>query len=248
MIGFDWLPPVAPLAGRAAIPTGAMIFSRESLGSISGPYLTTLVVALGLAWHRIFPIFAAVTLLTLLLALVLSASESAPEDRPASVAASFALLKEPPVALAVLGIFLYVGAEVGLNSWLATFLARSFGMDLASSATRLGPGLFFVRLLPPRSPVLNRVDALRFFRASSARLSVWTSCGRSAVSPAYPLGSVANIWPLFRPDHRGPADRSGALGLMCMAIFSARPGGTMGVAADRAVSAPPSLFRVRAVT
>ena len=57
-----------------------------------------------------------------------------------------------------------------MNSWLATFLGRSFGMDLASSATRLGPGLFFIALSAGRllgSLVLNFLDARRFFRLSA---------------------------------------------------------------------------------
>ena len=217
----------------------------KSLGSISGPYLTTLVVALGLPWYRIFPVFAAVTLVTLLLALLLSVRESAAEDRPASISASFALLKEPAVALAVLGIFLYVGAEVGLNSWLATFLSRSFGMDLASSATRLGPGLFFIALSVGRllgSVALNFLDARRFFRLSAlmglAGLGLLLMGERSLALTGIVLCGLgfANIWPLVfsltierRPEH------SGALsGLMCMAIFggAALPA-LMGLAADR---------------
>src|SRR5262249_12371487 len=140
---------------------------------ISGPYLTTLVIALGLAWHRIFPVFAAVTLVTLVLSsLLLPAGDAEADDssRQASIASSFALLREPAVALAVLGFSLYVGAEVGLNSWLATYLSRTFGMDLASSATRLGPGLFFIALSAGRllgSFVLNFLDARPFFRWSA---------------------------------------------------------------------------------
>ena len=218
----------------------------KSLGSISGPYLTTLVVAVGLAWYRIFPIFAAVTLATLVLALFLPASESAGEDRPASVSSSFALLKEPAVALAVLGIFLYVGAEVGLNSWLATFLARSFGMDLASSATRLGPGLFFIALSVGRllgSFVLNFLDARRFFRLSAllglSGLGLLFVGHRSAVLSGIVLCGLgfANIWPLvFALTIESRPERSGALsGLMCMAIFggAALPA-LMGAMADRA--------------
>ncbi len=218
----------------------------KSLGSISGPYLTTLVVAVGLAWHRIFPVFAAVTLVTLLLALILSVNESAgEEDRPASISASFALLKDPPVALAVLGIFLYVGAEVGLNSWLATLLARSFGMDLASSATRLGPGLFFIALSAGRllgSFVLNFLDARRFFRLSAllglAGLGLLFVGYRAAALSGIVLCGLgfANIWPLvFSLTIERRPERSGALsGLMCMAIFggAALPA-LMGVAADR---------------
>ena len=217
----------------------------KSLGSISGPYLTTLVVAAGLAWHRIFPVFAAVTLVTLLMSLFLSVSEKAGEERPASVAASFALLKEPAVALAVLGIFLYVGAEVGLNSWLATLLARSFGMDLATSATRLGPGLFFIALSAGRllgSLVLNFLDARRFFRLSAllglAGLGLLFAGSRSAALSGIVLCGLgfANIWPLvFSLTIERRPERSGALsGLMCMAIFggAALPA-LMGAAADR---------------
>ena len=218
----------------------------KSLGSISGPYLATLVVALGLAWFRIFPVFAAVTLLTLLLSLSLPASESAAEDRPASVAASFALLKEPAVALAVLGIFLYVGAEVGLNSWLATYLSRSFGMDLGSSATRLGPGLFFIALAAGRllgSLVLNYMDAQRFFRVSAllgiAGLALLLIGQRTAALAGIVLCGLgfANIWPLvFALTIERRPERSGALsGLMCMAIFGgALLPALMGFTADRA--------------
>ncbi len=217
----------------------------KSLGSISGPYLTTLVVAAGLAWHRIFPVFAAVTLVTLVTALFLSVGETQGEDRPASVAASFALLKEPAVALAVVGIFLYVGAEVGLNSWLATLLSRSFGMDLAASATRLGPGLFFIALSTGRllgSLVLSFLDPRRFFRLSAllglAGLGLLLAGHRTAALSGIVLCGLgfANIWPLvFSLTIERRPERSGALsGLMCMAIFggAALPA-LMGAAADR---------------
>jgi fucose permease len=178
----------------------------KSLGSISGPYLTALVVGLGLPWQRIFPVFAVVTLVSLLSALFVPAPAPEVRDRPASVAASFALLKEPAVALAVAGIFLYVGAEVGLNSWLATFLSRSFGMDLGSSATRLG---------------------LLLTGGRSAALSGIVLCGLGFAN-VWPL--VFSLTIERRPES------SGALsGLMCMAIFggAALPF-LMGLAADRA--------------
>ena len=218
----------------------------KSLGSISGPYLTALVVGLGLPWQRIFPVFAVVTLVSLLSALFVPAPAPEVRDRPASVAASFALLKEPAVALAVAGIFLYVGAEVGLNSWLATFLSRSFGMDLGSSATRLGPGLFFIALSAGRllgSVVLGFLDARRFFRVSAllglAGLGLLLTGGRSAALSGIVLCGLgfANVWPLvFSLTIERRPESSGALsGLMCMAIF----GGAalpilMGLAADRA--------------
>ena len=247
----------------------------KSLGSISGPYLTTTIIALGLAWHRIFPIFAAVTLLALLLAASLdvdprgagggpagAASPSAatplsgvapppgaapaPAAPPPSVASSFALLAEPSVALAVLGIFLYVGAEVGLNSWLATLLSRGFGLDLGSSATRLGPGLFFVALAAGRllgSAVLSFIGARRFFLVSAllglAGLALLFSGSRQLALAGIACCGLgfANIWPLlFSLTVESRPERSGALsGLMCMAIAGgAVMPALMGLLADRA--------------
>ena len=218
----------------------------KSLGSISGPYLATLIVALGLPWFRIFPVFAAVTLVALVAAFFLPAGGSSADQRPASISASFSLLKEPEVALAVLGIFLYVGAEVGLNSWLATYLSRSFGMDLGSSATRLGPGLFFIALSAGRllgSIVLNSIDPRRFFRLSAilglAGLGLLLSGQRGAALAGIVLCGLgfANIWPLvFALTIERRPERSGALsGLMCMAIFGgALLPALMGFTADRA--------------
>ncbi len=230
----------------------------KSLGSIAGPYLTTLVIALGFAWHRIFPLFAAVTLLTFLLVLGLRVGESGSggadekgdrneqDGKPASLASSFALLREPAVALAVVGIFLYVGAEVGLNSWLATYLARGFGMDLSASATRLGPGLFFIALAAGRllgSGVLNFIGARRFFVASvllglAGLVLVLLGTAPLAIAGIVCCGlGFANIWPLvFALTVESRPERSGALsGLMCMAIFGgAVMPALMGLLADLA--------------
>jgi fucose permease len=217
----------------------------KSLGSIAGPYLTTLLVGLGLAWYRIFPLSAAVTFAALLAALFLPAAARSVEDRPASVASSFALLKDPAVALAVAGIFLYVGAEVGLNSWLATFLARRFGMDLGA-ATRWGPGLFFIALAAGRllgSVVLDFLDARRFFRVSTLvglwGLSLLLAGGRDAALAGVILCGLgfANIWPLVfaLTIERRPASSGALSGLMCMAIFGgAVLPAVMGLVADRA--------------
>jgi MFS transporter, FHS family, L-fucose permease len=219
----------------------------KSLGSISGPYLTTLVIGAGFAWYRIFPVFAAATLLTLLLMLALRAAPGAAPagdradrgdrgaggadggTRPAGIASSFALLAEPAVALAVGGIFLYVGAEVGLNSWLATLLAGSFGMQLSSTATSLGPGMFFIALAVGRlagSAVLSFMGARRFLLVTVLLGLAGLVLILSAVQGLAILGiaccglGFANVWPLlFALTVESRPERSGALsGLMCMAI------------------------------
>src|SRR5258708_27334847 len=104
----------------------------KSLGSISGPYLTTSIIALGFAWHRIFPVFAAVTLVTLVLTVGLEGGtrgagggptgggSPAGDGPPPSVAGSFALLAHPSAALAAPGLFPYPRAQVGLHPSLPT--------------------------------------------------------------------------------------------------------------------------------
>jgi MFS transporter, FHS family, L-fucose permease len=200
----------------------------KSLGSISGPYATTLLIALGFSWTRIFPVFAAATLVALLAVLGLKVTETRSEE-PASVKSSFALLSDGWVAALVAGVFLYVGAEVGLNSWLATHLSQTFGMDLASDATRLGPGLFFISLAAGRllgSFVLGFTTARRFLfvsvaiaLAGLAALLLGTRAVAVAGVAATGLG-FANIWPLvFSIAVERRPERAGELsGLMCMAI------------------------------
>lgn len=215
----------------------------KSLGSISGPWATTALIGLGLAWTAVFPLFAAATLVTLLAVLALRVDETK-SDEPASVASSLALLKEPWALAAVAGIFLYVGAEVGLNSWLATHLSKSFGMDLGSDATRLGPGLFFVALSVGRllgSAVLSFLSPRVFFLASAlvgtAGLAALLSGSRAACLAgviACGLG-FANIWPLvFSITVERCPERAGELsGLMCMAIVGgAVMPSVMGLVAD----------------
>ena len=221
----------------------------KSLGSIAGPYLATLVIAQGLGWYRIFPVFAAVTLLTLVLAMSLrvqggNAGAGADAGR-ASVASSFALLAEMPVALAVAGIFLYVGAEVGLNSWLATLLATRFGMDLGSTATRLGPLLFFVALACGRllgAAALGFMGARRFFLVTTLLGLAGLALLFSGSLPLTVAGvaccglGFANVWPvIFALTIESRPERSGALsGLMCMAIVGgAVMPALMGALADR---------------
>ncbi len=163
---------------RDVSPSG--MFSRnltfaqfiKSIGSNTAPYLVPLVVAIGLAkWTGIFTIYAIVAGITLLIVFTMKIEETEQEepDNTVSIRSSFALLKEPFVLMMVLGIFFYVGAEVGLNSWIATFLTDRFGFDLKSMAT-LGIGFFLTALAIGRlmgSIVLNFLTPQKFFLYTS---------------------------------------------------------------------------------
>ena len=121
----------------------------KSIGSNTGPYVVPLVVAFGLSWYRIFPIYFAVAIVTMIMLQFLEIEEKEDERMEAelaSVKSSFKLLfEERYVFLMVLGIFLYVGAEIGMNSWISTHLETEFGLDIRSMAT-LGIGFFLTAI------------------------------------------------------------------------------------------------------
>ncbi len=121
----------------------------KSIGSNTGPYVTPLlVVAFGLAWYQIFPIYFIVAILTLIMLLFLKVEEKPDEQKSerATIKSSLSLLfTEKYVFMMVLGIFLYVGAEIGMNSWISTHLQTEFGLDIETMAT-LGIGFFLTAL------------------------------------------------------------------------------------------------------
>ena len=218
----------------------------KSIGSNTAPYVVPLVVSLGMVWTRIFSIYAAVVFVALLAVLLLKIHETEVVNgkSPVSLGSSFALMREPFVFLMVLGIFLYVGAEVGLNSWIATYLKESFALDIEKMAT-LGIGFFLTALAVGRllgSVILSFTSAKKFFVVSSLLailgiLGLFFPIKAIAISCVFLAGlAFANIFPLiFSILIDSNPEKSGELsGLLCMAIF----GGAvipyvMGVIADR---------------
>jgi fucose permease len=201
----------------------------KGLGSIAGPAVAIALVARGLPWNSIFSVFGAVVAITLGGVAFLRVEEKKGEDKPpASIASSFALLGHPYVFMMILGLFLYVGAEVGVNSWIATFLNQKFQFDLGSLATG-GIAFFFVALSIGRligSAVLNFMSA-RQFLVVTALLSVLGTLGIVVGSKEVAVASIfltglgfGNVFPLvFSILIDKMPERSAELsGLLCMAI------------------------------
>jgi len=200
----------------------------KSLGSNLAPYLLPFVVTLGWGWTGVFPVFAAFAALSLLFVVGLKVPESSRGGSPAGLGTSLSLLRDSRVAALVLGIFLYVGAEVGLNSWVATHLNRSFGMELVDATRSLGlflGGLAIGRLAG--TALLSFVSVHRLFLAMTV-VGFVSVAGVMSPWKIVVLASVlvaglafSNVWPLaFAIAVEERPDRSGELsGLMCMAIF-----------------------------
>ncbi len=199
----------------------------KGVGSVGSTWLVARLAVGELGWRKVFPVFLALTLVTLAAVLLLKVKETRAEVPP-SVGTSLSLLQEPVFALAVLGIFLYVGAEVGLATWLSPRLENLGYAE--GHAKLLGPTLFFACLTLGRllgSGVLRAITPKAFFRLSAGLglvglLAVLSGVPALAVAGAAACGlGFANIWPVLfslTVEHR--PERSAELsGLMCMAIF-----------------------------
>lgn len=200
----------------------------KGIGSSGSSYLVGLVLILpifaAMGWRGVFPVFLLSMILAFLFVIPLRVEETKAEVPP-SILSSIELLKEPVFALAVVGIFLYVGAEVSMGRFLKPTL-EGFGLE-TDKAALLGPTLFFGSLTFGRliGGSVN-INAHTFFRTSAVLgmlgiLLVLTGSSYLTFVGILISGlGFANIWPmLFAITIEERPERSSELsGLMVMAI------------------------------
>jgi FHS family L-fucose permease-like MFS transporter len=222
----------------------------KAIGSLSGPLIPVIAArAFGASWSVIFPIYTVAVLITMLTLTTLKVDERrSPDHRPTTLGSSLALLRNRYVAMMVLGIFLYVGAEVSVSSGIPLYLKDRFQVDI-SRIGLLGTGLFFLALTVGRfsgGVILNWIKPTSFLVVTSL-LSVMGLLGIFVPSKTIAVASFAliglcfaNIFPLIFSsvvDHM-PEQTNALSGLMITAIL----GGAilppvMGLVADTLESA-----------
>ncbi len=177
-----------------------------------------------MGWRGGFPIFFVLMAVALVAVATLKVNETK-ADVPPSIGSSLGLLGNPTFAMAVLGIFLYVGAEVCMATFLKPALA-GLGFDDKASAF-LGASLFFGILTFGRLVAgVVKVSPRTFFRLSAflglvGLVLLMTNNKYLAVAGVVVGGlGFANIWPmLFSITVEEKPERASELsGLMCMAI------------------------------
>jgi fucose permease len=200
----------------------------KGIGSAGSAFLPTVVGGVGflaaMGWRGAFPIFFALMAIALVLVMLLKVDETRAEVPP-SIGSSLALLKNPTFALAVLGIFLYVGAEVCMGTFLKPTLA---GLGLSEEKSALfGPSLFFGCITIGRLIAgVIKVNPQVFFRISALLgligVGLVMSGSQMLVLAGVVLGAFgfANIWPMLFSItvEEKPEAASELSGLMCMAI------------------------------
>jgi MFS transporter, FHS family, L-fucose permease len=227
----------------------------KAIGSLSSPLIPAIAArAAGASWNVIFPIYGVTLVITILVVWPLKVEEHrSPDQKPTTFASALALLKNGFVAMMVLGIFLYVGAEVSVSSGIPLYLEDRFHLDVTRFGL-LGTGLFFLALTIGRfsgGVILNWINAHSFFLVTCAvavigLLCMFTPVKAVAAAGFFVIGlGFANIFPLIFAItvESMPQDANALSGLMVSAIV----GGAilppiMGFVADRLHSTQLAFF------
>jgi fucose permease len=202
----------------------------KAIGSLSGPLIPVIAARYyGLSWNVIFPIYSVAVLITLLVCLPLKVNdEHEPGHEPATFGSSLGMLKNGYVAMMVLALFLYVGAEVSVSSGIPLYLQDRFHLDTTKIGL-LGTGLFFLSLTIGRfsgGVILTWMKPKMFFIITcllsiAGLLAMFTLSATVAAAGFFVIGlGFANIFPLIFSiviDHM-PSQANALSGLMVMAI------------------------------
>ncbi len=206
----------------------------KSIGSLSGSLIPFIAARwFHRDWQVLFPIYSVALLTTIILVSATPVAEHRdPSARPATLASCLSLLGNPYVLMMVLGIFIYVGAEVCVSTGVPTYLNERFGIDLQTWGI-LGNSFFFLWIVSGRflgAVVLNWISPQKFLLAT-VLLSIAGVLGLLlAGSPAAAVVSIAlvgmgfaNIFPLVFSIavNRMPQRSNEISGLMVTAIVGA---------------------------
>jgi fucose permease len=176
----------------------------KAIASFSGPIIAGVASgALG-NWKMIFPIFAAVTLISGLWLAFTPVTEEKTTGVSSGFAKSFSLLKDPVILMLFLAIILIVGIDVGLNTTLPKFLMERTSMPLEKAG--LATSLYFAaRTIGTFAGaiLLMKVSGRKFYIVSmilgiaAMILMIFVSNLYAVLVMIFCLGlAVANVFPI----------------------------------------------------
>jgi MFS transporter, FHS family, L-fucose permease len=114
----------------------------KAISSLLGPIIASFaVISLG-KWNLIFPIFAAVTLLSTIWLLTVPIQKEEKTSKTTSFKDVFSLFNDKPILFLFLGILFIVGFDVGMNLSIPKILMDKTGMEMERAG--LGISLYFM--------------------------------------------------------------------------------------------------------
>jgi FHS family L-fucose permease-like MFS transporter len=136
----------------------------KATASMLSPVITVALARFTGNWKLVFPLYAALSVLSSLWLYSVRVEESKPGKEPASFRSVVSLLGNRFVLIMVIGVFLMVGFDVGTNSNIATFLSEKFSISLDSAS--IGISIYFASLMVGRllgAVLLRKLNPLSFF-------------------------------------------------------------------------------------
>jgi MFS transporter, FHS family, L-fucose permease len=140
----------------------------KAIVSLLGPVITTTMAAVFGDWRLVFAVYALTSVLAVIWLYFTQIEESKSTHGAATFKSCFSLLKNKFIVVMVLGIFVLVGSDVGMNSNIANFLQNQFGLTLERAS--LGISLYFTALMIGRfsgAVILNWISSRRFLVLTS---------------------------------------------------------------------------------
>jgi fucose permease len=123
----------------SSLTTGQVI---KAVSSFMGPLIAAFSVSFFGNWHYIFPIFAAITLLSTVWLLTTNIPREESARGGVSFGEAFGLLKQGAILLCFVGIIFTVGLDVGMNTLTPKLLMERSVLDTTTAG--LGSSVYFL--------------------------------------------------------------------------------------------------------
>jgi fucose permease len=140
----------------------------KAICSLLGPIIATFMAVKAGNWKLVYFVYAIASFLAVLWLYLTNIREAKMEKSPASFKSCFSLLGNKFILLMVIGIFMLVGVEVGMNSNIANFLQARHGISLENAS--LGISVFFTAVMIGRflgALLLQWISSKIFFVCST---------------------------------------------------------------------------------
>lgn len=182
------------------LTTGQVV---KAVSSFCGPFIAAFAASTLGSWQYLFPIYAAITLLSGLWLMFTDIPKETSISESSSMGAAMSILKDKKILLLFLGIFFIVGVDVGTNTIAPKLLIERAGLDLRQAS--FGSSVYFVCRTAGAflgSVLLIRMNDVTYFRTNII-------AALAAVTAMYFAAGTTAIMILV-----------GAVGFFCSSIFS----------------------------
>ena len=183
----------------SSLTTGSVV---KAVSSFAGPFIAAFAAQQLGDWQYLFPIYAAITLLSAFWLMCTPIEEEAPASKTSSAGEILSLLKDKRILVLFFGIFFVVGVDVGTNTVAPKLLIERAGMSVEEAG--YASSVYFVcRTIGALigSVMLMKMSETRYFRINIfAALAV--------MGALFCLYSTTAILALV-----------GAVGFLCSSIF-----------------------------